>query len=47
VVTPTDAAGRYPITVTARYTWGRHVTATTTSTLIATVVTAPGTGRGA
>ncbi|HEU5470927.1 MAG TPA: NPCBM/NEW2 domain-containing protein [Actinophytocola sp.] len=40
------AAGRYPITVTAGYTWGRrHRTGTSTSEVISTVVTAPADGR--
>jgi alpha-galactosidase len=41
------AAGEYPVTVTARYAWGRGTTTTTVSTLVATVVTAPGSGRRA
>jgi len=41
------AAGEYPITVTARYAWGRGATTTTSSTLVATVVTAPAAGRRA
>jgi alpha-galactosidase len=40
-------AGTYPLTVTARYTWGRGVAATTVSTVVATVVTAPESGRRA
>jgi alpha-galactosidase len=41
------AAGEYPITVTARYAWGRGATVTTWSTVVATVVTAPEPGRRA
>jgi alpha-galactosidase len=40
------AAGDYPLTVTARYRWGRR-TATTSSVLVATVVTPPQAGRRA
>ncbi|GIE49247.1 NPCBM/NEW2 domain-containing protein [Actinoplanes nipponensis] len=40
-------AGRYPITVTARYTWGRGRAGATSSELVATVVTAPAAGRWA
>ncbi|GAA0927653.1 NPCBM/NEW2 domain-containing protein [Virgisporangium aurantiacum] len=39
-------AGHYPITVTATYRWGtRHRTATASSELVSTVVTAPADGR--
>jgi alpha-galactosidase len=39
-------AGDYPLTVTARYTWAGR-TVTTSSVLVATVVTAPAAGRWA
>jgi alpha-galactosidase len=39
-------AGRYPITITAAYDWGRgHWPGTSTSVLVSTVVTAPPDGR--
>jgi alpha-galactosidase len=37
-------AGRYPVTVTATYTWGRH-RGTSSSEVVATVVNAPPDGR--
>ena len=39
------AAGSYPVTVSASYTWGGRHRATTTSTLVVGVVNAPATGR--
>ncbi|HEX6353180.1 NPCBM/NEW2 domain-containing protein [Actinophytocola sp.] len=38
-------AGRYPVTITADYTWGRHRPGETASELVSTVVNAPPDGR--